>query len=88
MKCAIKQKKLNHIAFKKSNNLIDKNNYSNLRNKSRDRDYVNYINNVQYYINNNPKYFWKFFKNKRNQNTFPSNDNYNNDSAVNDQNII
>lgn len=58
-KCIIKENKLYHLAFKKFNLSSDYIKFSNLKNRSkklRDRDYTNYLNNVQNSINNNPKY--------------------------------
>lgn len=87
----IKEKKLYHLAFKYSNNFPDYLQFSNLRGKAkiiRQRDYNTYMNKVQNSINNNPKYFWKFFKDKKSQNSIPNNMNYNKMNANNGQDIV
>lgn len=89
LKCIIKKKKLSHFAFKNSNNFSDYLIFSNLRSKIlRQRDYNNYMNKVQNSINNNPKYFWKFFKDKKSHNSIPSLVNYNKVNADNGQDIV
>lgn len=47
------------------------------------RDYKTYINNVQCSIVNNPKFFWKFIKEKRNQSIIPT-EILHNDSLISD----
>lgn len=39
-------------------------------------------------IKNNPKYFWKFFKDKKSHNEVASNINYNNVNINNGQDIV
>lgn len=74
LKLLLKEKKICHLVYKQFNYISDYITFSHLRAKCKrlaKSDYKNYINNVQFSIKNNPKYFWSFIKNVTNNNALP-----------------
>jgi hypothetical protein len=74
LKLLLKEKKICHLVYKQFNNISDYITFSHLRAKCKrlaKSNYKNYINNVQFSIRNNLKYFWSFIKNVTNNNALP-----------------
>jgi hypothetical protein len=61
--------------YKKFNDPSDYNNFSRLRancKRTAKHDYKNHINKVQLSVKLNPKSFWKYVNNRRNNNSIPN----------------
>lgn len=90
LKLLINTKKKAHLHFKQTNLNNDYLQFSNIRNQCktiRKRDYNNYLLNVQNSITHNPKYFWKYFNNKKPNHLLPNLMSYNNE-AEDGQSIV
>jgi len=72
----IKQKKRQHKLFKSSGNNADYEAFSALRKKCKIMSklcYNKYVEQIQSYMKNNPRYFWSYIKNKQKINVIPYN---------------
>jgi len=72
----IKQKKRQHKLFKSSGNKADYEAFSALRKKCKIMSklcYNKYVEQIQSYMTNNPRYFWSYIKNKQKNNVIPYN---------------
>lgn len=74
LKYLIKSKKRVHQFYKRFNSLNFYHEFSFLRSECKNlknHDYLVYINKIQDKINTNPKYFWKYFKDKNRSSQLP-----------------
>lgn len=75
LKSLLIQKKKNvHLIYKKYNNVSDYINFFKLRaicKRTTKNDYKNYIHKVQLSVKKNPKYFYRFIKNRKGNNAIP-----------------
>lgn len=70
----IKQKRRQHKLFKLSGNNADYESFSAIRKKCKIMSklcYNKYVEQIQSYMTNNPKYFWSFIRNKQKNNVIP-----------------
>lgn len=77
LRALIKQKKQQHKVFKSNGNNADYETFSAIRKKKckimSKLCYNKYVEQIQSYMTNNPKYFWSFIKNKQKCNIVPCN---------------
>jgi len=75
LKKMVTQKKVAHSLYKQFNDPSDYNNFSRLRancKRTAKLEYKNHLNKVQLSLKLNPKSFWKYVNNRRNNNFIPN----------------
>lgn len=85
------QKKIAHMLFKQTPTQINYNTFSKLRAKCKSQsklNYNNYIIKTQNSLITNPKYFWKFFNNKKTCSTIQNYMSYNNCQLTGGKDIV
>jgi len=91
LKDLIFKKKIAHKLYKQSPTQINYNIFSNLRAQCKFQsktDYTKYITDTQNSLLSNPKQFWKFFSNKRSNNSLPTSITYENQSICGGEQIV